>query len=355
MARRDNSAPPASPVPDQAGRRKPGRAGLIIPFAIAGVVVVAWSGLWLYARSEAVRQIDQGAAALRDAGYDVAWSERSIGGYPFRLNVAFKDARVREPSGWAISAPKLEGQAFLHGLGTWVIATPAGLTFTRPLGGPVNVTGEVIHASLSHLDKPLPNLSFEGTKLAFAPEAGAQPFALTAADRVEFHLRPGPDDQAAVFFKVDAGKARLSGLFARIAGDKPISITWDSILSKVSAFKGRDWPGAVRAWTTAGGRMSVRQAGVTAGEAVLGAQGGTLGVGYDGRLSGSLDVTLREAPKALDAMAQTGAIRPEAAMAASAVALARQGSGDVASASITFQAGQTTLGPVAVGPAPRVY
>ena len=101
--------------------------------------------------------------------------------------------------------------------------------------------------------------------------------------------------------------------------------------------------------------MTVRQAGVTAGEAVLGAQGGTLGVGYDGRLSGSLDVTLREAPKALDAMAQTGTIAPEAAMAASAVAVARQGSGDVASASITFQAGQTTLGPVAIGPAPRVY
>ena len=54
-------------------------------------------------------------------------------------------------------------------------------------------------------------------------------------------------------------------------------------------------------------------------------------------------------------MAETGTIRPEAAMAASAVAMARQGSNDVARANITFQAGQTTLGPVAIGPAPKVY
>ena len=101
--------------------------------------------------------------------------------------------------------------------------------------------------------------------------------------------------------------------------------------------------------------MTVRNAGITAGDAVIGAQGGTLSVGYDGRLDGSLDVTLREAPKALGAMAETGTIRPEAAMAASAVAAARQGGGDVARANITFQAGQTTLGPVAVGPAPKVY
>lgn len=342
-------------MPDPAHHRKPRRAGLIIPFVLAGVAAIAWSGLWVHARGEAGRRIDATAEHLRGAGYDVSWSERRITGYPFRLNVSMTDARIREPSGWALTAPVLEGQAFMHGLTSWVAATPQGLTFTRPIGGAVNVKGDVIHASLAKLDQPLPNLSFEGTKLTFAPAAGAQPFALSAADKVEFHFRPGPDDQAAVFFKVDAGKARLSGLFARLAGDKPISITWDSILSKISSFKGSDWPTSVRNWSGAGGQMTVRQAGITAGEAVIGAQSGTLGVGYDGRLSGSLDVTLREAPRALGAMAETGVIQPEAAMAASAVAAARQGSGDVARASVTFQAGQTTLGPVAIGPAPRVY
>jgi hypothetical protein len=37
------------------------------------------------------------------------------------------------------------------------------------------------------------------------------------------------------------------------------------------------------------------------------------------------------------------------------VVAARQGDGAAARASITFEAGQATLGPVALGPAPRIY
>jgi len=355
MARREKSAPPAPRVPDPAHHRKPRRWGLYVPFIIAGVVVVAWTGLWIHARGEAGRRMDAAADQMRAAGFQVTWAERRITGYPFRLNVTLTDAQLREPSGWSLAAPKLEGQAYMHGLANWVLAAQEGLTFTRPIGGPVAVKGDVIHASLFHLDKPLPNLSFEGTKLTFTPATGAQPFALTAADKVEFHFRPGPDDQAAVMLKVDAGQARLSGLFARMAEGKPVAIVWDSLLSKISAFRGSNWPEAVRAWTAAGGRMTVRNAGITAGEAVIGAQSGTLSVGYDGRLNGTIDVSLRQAPKTLGAMAETGVIQPDAALAASAVAAARQGDGDVARANITFQAGRTTLGPVAVGPAPKVY
>lgn len=355
MARREKSAPPASRVPDPAHHRKPRRWGLIIPFSIAGLAAVGWTGLWIYARAEAGRQIDANVERLRAAGYDISWAERRITGYPFRLNVSMTNALAREPSGWALAAPQLEAQAYMHGLTSWVLATPQGLTFTRPNGGPVDVKGDVIHASLTGLNRPLPNISFEGTKLSFTPAAGAQPFFLTAADKVQFHLRPGPSDQAAIFLKVDAGKAQLSGLFARMAGDKPISIVWESIASRVSAFQGDSWPRAVAAWTLAGGRMTVRQAGITAGTASIGVENGVLTVARDGRLSGSMSVNLREAPRALGAMAETGAIRPEAALAASAVAAARQGAGDIARADITFQAGQTTLGPVAVGPAPKVY
>nr|QQZ51024.1 DUF2125 domain-containing protein [Phenylobacterium glaciei] len=200
-----------------------------------------------------------------------------------------------------------------------------------------------------------PAFSFEGRKLTFAPGAGAQPFGLSAADKVELHLRPGPDDQGAILFKVENGKAQLSGLFAQLAGDKPISIVWDSILTKMSGFKGQTWPAAVRAWSTSGGLIQVKQAGVTAGDALIGAQSGQLGVGYDGRLVGSMDVTLRQAPRALAAMAASGTLPPETALAAAAVAVAREDSASVARATLTFEAGRMTLGPVAVGASPRVY
>ncbi|RYG00626.1 MAG: DUF2125 domain-containing protein, partial [Caulobacteraceae bacterium] len=246
MARRTKTDPPASPVPDTASPRKRRRWGLYIPFIIALVAVVAWTGVWIYAHAEAGRQIEAGAERLRAAGYQVSWTQRRITGYPFRLNITLTNPTIREPSGWGLAAPRLETQAYLHGLDTWVIAAPVGLTFTRPRGGAVNVTGDIIHASISEVNTALPNFSFEGTKLAFAPAAGANPFALTAADKVQMHLRRGPDDQAAVMLKVDNGKAQLSGLFARMAGDKPISIILDSTLSNISAMKGDSWPQMVR-------------------------------------------------------------------------------------------------------------
>ena len=54
-------------------------------------------------------------------------------------------------------------------------------------------------------------------------------------------------------------------------------------------------------------------------------------------------------------MVDTGLIRQQAASAAAIVASARQGSGNTAQANINFEAGQTTLGPVVIGPAPEVY
>src|SRR5690349_19992689 len=122
----------------------------------------------------------------------------------------------------------------------------------------------------------------------------------------------------------------------------------------MSAFKGATWPQAVRAWTDAAGEVQMRAAGVTADEEVLGEQRGTLSVGPDGRIRGTLDLTLRQAPKTIAALGDTGAIAPEAALAACAVAAARQ-DGETARAALTFQAGQTTFGPVAIAPAPRVY
>ena len=346
-------------LPDPTPPRKLSRRGLYIPFAIAFVAVAAWSGVWVWARGEAERRMDAGVAGLKAAGYDLTWKDRRIGGYPLRLNIGLTEARIADRSGWALEAPVLEGQAHMHAPTSWLIAAPEGVTFIRPKGGPVRVSGKLIRASLNRLDSTPPNISFEGTGLTFQPAAGAQPFGLQAAERVEIHLREAPKevgDEAGVWLSVKNGKARLSGLLGRIAGEKPISIEWDGRLSKVSALRGRDWPDAVRNWVRAGGQMNVKRAGLTAGDAVIGATSGTLSVGSDGRLRGVLPVTLRQAPRALGALGATGTIPQERAAAAMAVAEARQeAGGDLATATLNFEAGQTTLGPVALAPAPKVY
>lgn len=344
-------------LPDPTAPRKFSRRPLYIAFGLAFLVVVAWSGLWIWARGEAQARLDAGVETLRRAGYEIAWRDRSIDGYPFRLNVGLTEARIRDRSGWALEIPRLEGQAFLHAPTHWIVAAPDGLTFVRPEGGPVRVTGKLIRLSLSHLQNTPPNVSFEGVDLAFQPGAGARPFGLSAAERVEFHLRQAPSevgDEAGVWLSVKQGHARLSGLLGRVAGDKPVSIEWDGRIGKASTLQGPDWPSAVRRWDAAGGRMSVKRGGLTAGDALIGVNSGTLGVGFDGRLTGTLDVSLRQAPRALEAMGDTGAIAEDRAEAAAAVAQARE-SGDYARMTLYFEAGRTTLGPVAIAPSPKVY
>ena len=344
-------------LPDPAPPRKLSRLGLYIPFGLLLVFIVAISVAWILARGEAVKRIDAGAEILRRAGYEVVWKTRHVSGYPFRLNISLEEPRISDRSGWALEAPRLEGQAFMHAPTTWMIAAPEGLTFVRPRAGPVRVSGKLLRASLSHLTDRPPNLSFEGVNLTFQAAAGAQPFGLSAAERVEIHLRKAPKevgDEAGAWLMVKNGKAQASGLLGRVAGNKPISIEWDGRLSKISAFRGTDWVSAVRNWVAAGGQMSVKRGGLTAGDAVIGVNSGTLRVSSDGHLSGVLDVSLRQAGRALGVMGSSGVIAQDRADAAAAVTAARE-TGNVAQATLNFEAGQTTLGPVAIAPAPRVY
>ena len=341
-------------LPDETPARKPRRFWLYAPFLLALLLAAAWGGVWLHLRGQAEKALDDGAARLRAEGYDVGWKSRAIAGFPMRLSVTLTEARIREPSGWALAAPVLEAEARVHAPGHWLFAAPRGLTFTRPKGGPVTVTGQVIRASLRNLDASPPNFSFEGVKLAFAPEAGALPFALSSAERVELHLRAAPGDKGSSLLRVADAKGRPGTLWGRIAGDQAIDIGWDLTLDHAAAFKGASWPDAVRNWTAAGGAAEVRQAGITAGPAVLGVQSGRLSVEADGRLRGDLRANLKRAPQALAAMGAQGVIAPETAAIAGLVAATRQ-DGEIAGATISFQAGQTTLGPVAVAPAPKVY
>jgi hypothetical protein len=300
--------------------------------------------------------MDAAVAGLQRAGYQITWRTREIGGYPFRMDVTLTDLQVREPSGWGLVAPRLEAEAYAYSLGHWILAAPEGLTFDRPEAGPVKVSGQLIRAGLFDFDKKPPSFDFEGVGLAFQPLPGAHPFALSTADRVEFHLRgAAPLDEGLVALSVDNGKARLAGLFARIAGDKPISIVWTATLSKMSGFSGSDWASAVRNWADAGGQMRLRHAEITAGDALLASDSGALTADANGRLRGTLSATLRQAPRALGAMSDTGVIPRDSANAAAAETRAREAPDQSAHVTLDFQNGRTKLGPVAIGPAPKVY
>ncbi len=236
--------------------RKPRRLGLYLPWAALVIAAAGWSLAWLWMMSATQSRLDQAAASLRKAGWTVAWSSRHVGGYPFRLDVDVEGLRLAEPSGWAVALPALKSEAFAFAPGNWVFYAPAGLTFTRPDGGPVNVTAVALRASVNSWDETVPRISLEGDDLTFAAAPGAKPFSLTAARSLQFDTRAGTNRQAALFLGVEGGVARPGGWVGQVAGGGPVEIRLDGVLSRTDQLRGEllAWRdrGLVGPWRHAG-------------------------------------------------------------------------------------------------------
>lgn len=337
-----NDAAPSRKAPHKARRSR-----LFAPFILAALVAGGWSYGWFWLRGQAEQRMDQQAADLKSRGYDLSWSGRTFHGFPFRMNIELADARVAEPTGWAVRAPLLKGEAEVYDLTHWVLVAPQGVVLTRPEAGDVAITGEALRASISHVTEYPPRVSIEGAKLTFAPAPGAKPFQLVSADDMQLHLRVGPDDQGAILFKADGAKTAFTGLLGRIAQDKTASMVLDTRLSHVSYLRGRNWAAAVKRWSEAGGQITLQQGQILAGDAEGKARSGVLSVDSEGRVTGLLSVAIKERAD-LARPIRT----PEQALAAAAEAVGQE---PVIEADLKFQDGRTRLGAFDTGPAPKVY
>jgi hypothetical protein len=177
---------------------------------------------------------------------------------------------------------------------------------------------------------------------------------MTEAKEFHLHAKAGPDDQGALYLEIDRARTSGSGPLARIAGAEPLTLVADGVFSHAASLNGVGLAGALRAWASAGGEVRFRHLGLDAGSVSASMATGTLGVDRDGRLRGGLDLRLKQGPRLLGALIRSPSTPPEAIEAVQAMfAARRQGGADAVT--VDFQAGRTTIGPVAIGPAPRVY
>jgi hypothetical protein len=139
-----------------------------------------------------------------------------------------------------------------------------------------------------------PHVSIEGAKLNFVPAPGPSPSSWSRPTTMQLHLRAGPEDQGAIFFKADGAKTAFTGLLGRLAQDKTASMILETRLSHVSYLRGRNWAAAVKRWSEAGGQITLQQSQILAGDAEGKAKSGVLSVDSQGRVTGSLNVALKE-------------------------------------------------------------
>jgi hypothetical protein len=341
-------------MPRQGTAQRASRLGLYGPFIALAIALAAWSAGWWWLKGQAESRLDALAARQLGAGGAFTWKSRTVHGYPFRLDVDFTDIAWREPSGWAVAAPTLKSEASAFTPGHWVAYAPDGAILGRPMGGAVTISAKALRASVSDLGSHPAAFSLEGTGLAFAPAPGAAPYFLQSAAELLVHTRAGPSDQGAFLVELDRAMPAPASALGRIAAGKSVTLVADATYSHAGAFSGPTWARAVDAWAAAGGRLGMRRLHLAAGDAAFDAQGAGLSASLDGRLEGTLNASLRHGDRMLTALAETGAIDPYAARLADAV-LQSTPAGALDHTTLTFEAGRTTLGPVALGAAPKVY
>ncbi len=316
------------------------------------IALVGWGGGWLWTKGRIESELDATAARMKAAGGAFVWSGRRISGYPFRFDFDFSGLIWRGPDGWGVSAPELRSETSVFALGHWIAYAPAGVSLIRPRGGAVRIAAQVLRASISDGGGRPPTISLEGQNLTFTPATGAAPYLLTSAGQLHFKTRAGPHDQGAFLIEVDDAKASSGSKIAAVASGGEVNFAAEAICDHAHAMTGPGWTPAMGSWAIAGGEAQIRRLHVQAGPFEIDAHGPILAIDPDGRLVGQLSVTRGAA--ALAALSGSGAMRSDAARTAvEALHVDQTGAGQTAV--LTFRDGRMLLGPVALGPSPKVY
>lgn len=334
------------------------RRGLFIPIILVLVAIAAWTVWWFVVANRISTETDRAAADLRRAGYDISWSARNIRGWPYRTLVAFENLKLVAPSGHALAAPQLNVEANTYNLDKWVAVAPEGVTLTRGEKGDVRITGQAIRASASGLRGHPANVVIEFRKPVFTAAEGAEPFPLASAEIVDLYLRPragAPDGNGEFLLRVLEGKPRPDGMLDWIGRGQPFSMQWEGRATGLQRFSGGSWQQAARTWATGGGMLTDIRGEAKTGEASLAAQASRLTIGADGRLRGSLDLTLKGGPESLMALGRSQAVDERGATAAAAATAVAGGLDGTARVRLDFTDEGAKIGPFRLSGSPRIY
>ncbi len=314
---------------DQTRTRKPSsRLWLLAPYALIAVAIAGLATGWVVERQRIVVELQATASTLRAQGYQVQMSEPQVRGFPFRMRLSVEQFHVSAPSGWAIRADGLTGEANIYALGHWVLNAPAGLVITRPVGGDLMVRGQTIRASLAALEAPVWRIAVEGVSLSLAPGPGAAPFSLKSADRLEIYTRQSPSipNAGEALIRLDGGLATPGTPLGAVTGAHRLNAGIALRMRRFDQYKGGSWPGAWLHWARAGGKIETDPTQPPGPDLRLSSGPGALIFGSDGRPMGSISL------RVLDAAGAPAKDLP-----------------------LSFTGGRSTLGAADIGPAPRIF
>lgn len=319
-----------------------------ILIALVLVAAAGWSAYWVVGSRLLRQAIEDGIVTLEARGVEVETEGLRVTGFPNRFDTMVEAPRIAWPSGTAWRAPFLQVFALSYRPNQVIVAFPETQLVETP-AGTARIAAARARASATFrtdADRALDHASLVADEVTLAWDGTeTRAVRVLAATRVPEGAAPDRQNVGLTLDDVTlpagfAGARRVDGL------------TLDAVLD-LSAPLGL---AALESGKIALERIEIARLDLDWGGVVLSADG-ALDVAPGGRLSGEVEVTLTHWRRALE-IARTAGLLPAArrrmAEQALAALAAMSGRDDRLTATLALRDGAIWLGPVPLGPAPRL-
>lgn len=343
------------------------RKGLYIPFAIAGIALVAWTIWWFYLTGEVRSQLTQRLARLEAAGWSVSHEGIRASGWPAHARISLVSPVIIAPSGQGIRAPQIVAEANAYNPGRWVIGATDGLTLVRGASGDAVVSAEAIRMSITGIQQKWPNVAMELVAPRFAPVAGAEPFPLADAQLVQLYMRPHigagvtNSDDVDVMFRLIKAKGREGGPVQAFAQSGELTLQVEAVIEQATALRQPATErGLLSGWTENGGRFVKVKGEMQAGVSHALLTSPEIRATDTGFVEGDVTFKARKPLAAIVGLAGSNLGLPQEraadALAATQTPQGGQGAdGQDIELSVRFHDGRTYIGPFPLAAAPRLF
>jgi hypothetical protein len=294
--------------------KKVSRRGLYGPLIALFLVALAWTGLWFYGRSKVSELLDQFFQNQAQIGRNWSCPERSISGYPFRIEL-----RCKQPTYSMNLAPNHVVKGSLGAL--TVVATTAGAfnlahvigEFDAPLIVEDNQLGKTTshwktaRASFRGHANKLERVSVDIDSPKTSVEINGSAALQSSAEKIEFHLAEATDEPAggAYNLALDIAKAKIPPIDIMLNSPDPVDLAIQGRLLKLAGIDRRDWRQSLENWRLGGGTMRVDLIKLQKGPPRVEAKG-DIRLDESRRLSGNLDANFVNAEALLQQFGMGG-------------------------------------------------
>jgi hypothetical protein len=357
-------------TPPQAGlprRRSPMR--LFLPAIALGVAFAGLSVFWLWASWRVGHEVDAWLAAEAARGRVWTCPDRSVGGYPFRIEVICENptfagrAEGRDVTG---GLKRVHAVAQVYSPNHVIVEAAGPLAMQDSSGGRINLDWTLAQASLRLVvDRPpVERISvvLTGPRLA-AAVPGFEPFEGKAA-MADFHFRPSPGREAEAAWDIASRITELEAprLDAVLGGQDKANVDLVATVTQAETLRGGGGVQDLEAWRQAGGQVQFDTLSLERGRQAL-AAAGALHVDDGRRPAGRFDVTIT----GLDQVLASFGLGPRAAalggllgaLLGGGKAPAQENGDGAAARGVTLQLrlenGKAMLGPVRVANLPPLW